>query len=157
MGRKRTVRYGWKADIGSRSFATMREKIIGLLSLAVLISVSCSRRSDERQVSDRFERYMAAWERNDRQAVWDFMSERMQRGNDNSVASFEDDRETPELRVSRHTTKSIKVAGDQATIEADVRFSDASGKPLGTELERFQFIREKGRWVFDDYKPVTPP
>ena len=127
-----------------------------LSSLAVLASASCSGPSVERQVGDRFERYMAAWERNDRRAVWDFMSERMRLGNDNSEASFENDRETPDLRISGHTTKSIKVAGDRATIEVEVKYSDVSGRPLGSDLERFQFIREKGRWVFDDYKPVNP-
>ena len=130
--------------------------MLKLSSLTVLVAASCSGPSDERQVGDRFERYMAAWERNDRQAVWGFMSERIRRENDNSEASFENDRETPELRVSAHTTRSIRVAGDRATIVAEVKFSDASGKPLGAELERFQFIREKDRWVFDDYKPVNP-
>lgn len=134
----------------------MRLRTLILFSLALSAAASCNRQDDQRQVGQSFERYMAAWERNDRKAVWDMMSERMRAGNDNNEAKFENDRETPDVRILAHTTKSIGVSGDRAAIEAEARMSADWGRQRGAELERFQFIRENGRWVFDDERPVNP-
>jgi len=130
--------------------------MLSLLSASVLAVASCTRPGDEQmQVGQSFDRYMAAWERNDRKAAWNFMSDRMRKANGNNEAEIENDKETPDVRILGHTTKRITASGERATVEANVKFSADWGKVRGTESERFQFVRENGRWVLDDEKPIN--
>ncbi len=131
FGERLNVHNGWNVGTGSDSILSMEPRMPRLLLFAAFIVASCARQDSQPQVSQSFERYMTAWERNDRKAVWNLMSERMQRGIGNDEAEIENDRETPDVRVLGHTTKSIRVSGDHATIEAEVRFSADWGRKQG--------------------------
>jgi len=126
-----------------------------LAGIALLLTLGgCGLRSrPEEQVRLRFEQYMAAWERQDVNTVWSLMSPRLKQGNDNNINAFKQSIVSAGFHPAAHKVRSVTVKKGEAIVVADMVFADSTGRSVGSETERCQFVNPDGEWLFDDCQP----
>ena len=111
--------------------------------------------TEEDKVIARFEQYMSAWRRHDVHSVWLMMSPKLKSGNENNEGNFEKFLNGYDFSPRSHVVRGVIVKNDSAAISAEVKFANRQGVTVGSELEKFNFIRHDGIWYFDGYEALS--
>ncbi|TIX39213.1 MAG: hypothetical protein E5W81_05155 [Mesorhizobium sp.] len=98
-----------------------------------------------------FNEYASAWKSRDIKRVWKLMSPKLRKGNENSIEKFNAFVKSNGFYPSNFSIRRVVLNGNEASITADVTYSDFSGKKMGTDLEESIFVLIGGNWYFDRY------
>ena len=125
--------------------------------LCVLLALACTKQKPEDALRLRISQYEQYWAAKNLEEVWKVMSPRLQQGNDNNSAKFQEFVRNSGTLIARIQVQDIRVIGDQGTVRALVTYRSPAGEELGDEVEESKWIFRNGEWFFDDYRSVTEP
>lgn len=139
-----------------RGSALIRHNVWLAFAAAVLSSVSlssCASSPTKEEAEARFDSYMTAWIQRDIDEVWQLMSPRMRRSN-NDKSAFSKFVEGQNIYFVDYERVSSNVEGDRAQVIADMVITDAARTETIEERQRCDLVFESGEWYVDDCRPL---
>jgi hypothetical protein len=127
------------------------KRLFGLICL-VAVTCSCVGARSEGALRERVDRYEKSWAEQSFGEVWQIMSPRLRRGNDNDQSKFESSVRASGALISKIEIEEIRFVGHRAYVRALVSYQSPSGEPLGDQVEESQWIQIRDAWFFDDYR-----
>jgi hypothetical protein len=131
-------------------FATTRRFINATLLVGGI--AACVSRSDEIALRQRLDLYTQLIVQHRYWDVWPLMFDRLPAGNDDDPNEFSEYWRKSEIVVIHMETQAIRIDGDVATVRVSV--TARSGGETGNEVDEQSWIKENGRWFFDDWKTI---
>lgn len=137
---------------GSKRLFLMSMLLLAILSI---VPVGCNRCGSEEKLDATVKVLAGNFNSRNYGAVWELLSEELQRDNEFNQERYVGDLEDAGFRSRNTEVLKVGKNCDTAKVVVRVTYEDLSGQELSTNIEEWEFIVENGGWFFDGFKTLS--